>query len=137
MHNSNPHTWLAIRRFIEAFPNDKWSEWKRIASGIVTALEKLGLVDDFRIGQSMDHIIFSTVNYHGLVNAEPRVTLEINPEAKTVRVAYSTANIWFNPSLREEVFPEADATGGILQFLRRLWLGTKPNKPLPRALRAE
>jgi hypothetical protein len=100
---------------------------------LVAALEAQSLVPFFRIGQSMHHIIFSTLDHHRLTS-EPRVTLEFNPKDQTVRVAYSSANLYFSEPLSEHRVPANDSVNTTLGYLRRLWTETKPSTPIPDAL---
>jgi hypothetical protein len=101
---------------------------------VVSGLEARGLAAFFRIGQSMHHIIFSTLDHHRLTS-EPRVTLEFHPKEQTVRVAYSCANLYFNEPLSEESVPVVAAVPSTLSYLRRLWSETRPSIPIPDALK--
>jgi hypothetical protein len=132
---NNPESWQQIYKFIEEYPNDAiWSDWKQIARNIISSLESLGLSSEFRIGQSMSHIIFSTLDHHQ-VFGHPHVTISIRPNEKTVRVAYSTKNIHFNSSIAEDVYSVAAVIPGILSYLRRLWIDTKSESAIPDALK--
>jgi hypothetical protein len=132
----NPESWEHIRVFIEEFPDDAyWSEWKPMARNVVSSLQSCGLVTFFRIGQSMHHIIFSTLDHHRLAS-EPRVTLEFHPKEQTVRVAYSCSNLYFGEPLSQETLTISAAVPGILGYLRRLWSETEPGTPIPDALNA-
>src|SRR5580692_5380206 len=86
----NPESWKSIHEFVAEFPDDHayWSKWKPIVRDFVSVLEVRGLVELFRIGQSMHTIIFSTLEHHRL-GSEPRVTLEFNPTEQMVWIAYS------------------------------------------------
>jgi hypothetical protein len=131
----NPESWQQIHEFIASYPdNAVWQDWKQIAREIISALESLELVSKFRIGQSMSHIIFSTLNNHR-VFGEPHVTLSIHAKQKTVRVAYSRTNLHFNSSISEDTYPVATAIPGILNYLRRLWNETKPESLIPDSLK--
>jgi hypothetical protein len=124
-----------IYLFIEEYPeNDVWTEWKIIARSIVSSLENFDLVANFRIGQSMHDIIFSTLDHHRLTT-EPRVTISIDSMQKTVRVAYSHANISFSDPDSEQTHSTEAAIPGILSCLRRLWIETKSGAPIPEALK--
>ena len=133
---NNPESWRQIHEFIAKFPDDDyWSKWKPMVRGVVSELEVRGLAPLFRIGQSMHHIIFSTVDHHRL-SSEPRVTLEFLPKEQNVRVAYSSANLYFSEPLSEERVTSSAAVPCILRYLRRLWSETKPDIQMPDALNA-
>jgi hypothetical protein len=86
----------------------------------------------FRAGMSMSHIIFSTLDHHGLRD-EPRVTLDVRPNWE-VRISYSTQNIHFHsPSQFEEVDPSS-AFPVLTRYLQHLWEETVP-EPIPELLR--
>jgi hypothetical protein len=128
-------SWQQIHEFIDEFPDDAyWSKWKPMVRHVVSGLEARGLAAFFRIGQSMHHIIFSTLDHHRLTS-EPRVTLEFHPKEQTVRVAYSCANLYFNEPLSEESVPVVAAVPSTLSYLRRLWSETRPSIPIPDALK--
>lgn len=130
----NLEAWVDIHAFIAAFPDDEyWSRWKPMVEGVVSNLEARGLAPLFRVGQSMHHVIFSTIDHHNLTD-EPRVTLEFLPNRGTVRVAYCYANLYFQPAIAEVHVPVSDAVPIVLDYLRRLWIETKPSVPLPSVL---
>ncbi len=132
----NLESWVDIHAFVASFPDDEyWLQWKPIVENVVSQLEARGLAPFFRVGQSMHHVIFSTLDHHQLVE-EPRVTLAIEPEEKRVRVAYSTANLWFQPAIAEQRADVSASVPIVLAYLRRLWLDTKPTVPLPSPLAA-
>ena len=95
----------------------------------------VGLGPLFRIGQSMHHVLISTLDHHRLTS-EPRVTLDFHPKEQTVRVAYSCSNLWFNEPISQETIPISTAMPSILGYLRRLWIETKPATPIPDGLSA-
>ena len=130
----NPESWQDIHRFVDEFPDDAyWSKWKPMVLGVLSMLESRGLAPLFRIGQSMHHILFSTLDHHRLTS-EPRVTLEFHPNEQTVRIAYSCSNLEFNEPLSQETIPIAAAMPLVLGYLRRLWSETKPATPIPDVL---
>jgi hypothetical protein len=132
----NPESWQDIHHFIAEYPDDaNWSRWKSMVSDAVSALEARGLVELFRIGQSMHHVIISTLEHHR-ITSEPRVTLSFNAKEETVRVAYSCSNLWFNAPLSEETVQISAAVPTTLRYLRRLWSETKPATSIPDALNA-
>jgi hypothetical protein len=112
-----------------------WIEWKRIAHDLVESLASDGLDASFRIGQSMSHIIFSTIDHHRL-EREPRITIEIKGATKEVRIAYCDANIWFNGSIEEKIVSESEALLEMKIALRKLWNATKPTDELPKSLKS-
>jgi hypothetical protein len=130
----NLESWQHIHEFIDEFPDDvHWSQWKPMVRDVVSSLEARDLAALFRIGQSMHHIIFSTLEHHGLTS-EPRVTLEFHPTGQAVRVTYSCSNLHFGEALSEECVPITAAVPSTLGFLRRLWSETKPTSEIPAAL---
>ena len=132
----NVESWQDIQQFIAEFPDDDyWSKWKPMVRDVISTLESGGLGPLFRIGQSMQHILISTLDHH-LLTSEPRVTLEFHPKEQTVRVAYSCSNLWFNEPISQETIPIPTAMPSILEYLRRLWSETKPNTPIPDGLNA-
>lgn len=131
---NNLESWADIHAFVASFPDDEyWSEWKPIAEGVISNLESHGLATFFRVGQSMHHIIFSTLDHHNLVD-EPRVTIEFQAMEKLVHVAYSTSNLYFQPPVLEQCVEVPNAVSTVFAYLRRLWLEAKPNLPLPSPL---
>lgn len=132
----NSESWQHIHEFVDEFPDDAyWSTWKPMVRDIVSTLEARGLAPLFRIGQSMHHIIFSTLDHHRLTS-EPRVTLEFLPKEQIVRVAYGRANLYFSEPLSQERVAPSFAVPSILGYLRRLWSETKPDIQIPDALNA-
>jgi hypothetical protein len=132
----NLESWQDIQQFIAEYPDDDyWSKWKPMARTIVSELEACGLAPLFRVGQSMHHIVFSTLDHHRL-SSEPRVTLELLPNEHIVRVAFSRANLWFSEPLSEDRIEPSLAAATALQYLRRLWTETKPDIQIPDALEA-
>jgi hypothetical protein len=132
----NVESWQDIQLFIVEYPDDDyWSKWKPMVRGVVSTLEARGLGPLFRIGQSMHHVLISTLDHHRLTS-EPRVTLDFHPKEQTVRVAYSCSNLWFNEPISQETIPISTAMPSILGYLRRLWIETKPATPIPDGLSA-
>lgn len=130
----NAESWQDIQHFIAEFPDsENWSRWKPMARNIVGSLSARGLAPLFRIGQSMHHIIFSTVDHHCL-SSEPRVTLEFLPKEEVVRVSYSSANLHLKEPASEERVALSFAVPCVIRYLRRLWCETKPEVPIPDAL---
>ena len=119
----NIQSWKVIREFIEEFPdNAQCKPWKTLANRFIDEGMKLGLNHYFRAGQAMLHIIFSTLDHHGLRD-EPRVTVEFHPEDE-VRVAYGNNNLEFNPPTLEYALPFELAFASFRRLLRQLWKAT-------------
>lgn len=93
--------------------------WKLMVSTVITSLGTRGLVELFRIGQSVHHITISTPEHHRL-NGEPHVTLEFNQNNETVWITYCRANLAFYVPLSEETVPFPAAVPTILRYLRHL-----------------
>jgi hypothetical protein len=130
----NLESWQQIHDFISEFPDDDyWSKWKPMVREVVLALEARGFSSSFRIGQSMHHIIFSTIGHHRLKD-EPRVTLEFHPKDQAVRIAYSCSNLYFNEPLSQETVSMPNAVPSIIRYLQRLWQETKPDTQAPQSL---
>jgi len=133
----NPESWQHIHRFVDEYPDDAyWSKWKPMVRDVISTLESRDLAPSFRIGQSMHHVLFSTLDHHRLIS-EPRVTLEFHPKDQTVRIAYSCSNLWFNEPISQETFPVSAAMPSIFGYLRRLWIETKPATPIPDGLKVD
>ncbi len=133
----NLESWQKIHQFIDTFSayGDQWLDWQNMVRTVVSNLENLGLGEFFRVGQGMHQIIFSTLDHHMLAS-EPRVTLEFSLNEQTVRIAYGNANLYFHESLSEEAVPIDFATQTTINYLRRLWIETKPETPIPDVLKA-
>ena len=131
---SNAESWQQIHEFIDEFPeNDYWSQWKSMVLVILSKLEARGMTSLFRIGLSMNHVLFSTLDHHRLTS-EARVTLEFHPKDQSVRVAYSNWNVSFREPISEETIPISGALPRIREYLQRLWSETKPMTPIPHGL---
>jgi hypothetical protein len=132
----NVESWQDIQLFIAEYPDDDyWSKWKPMVRDVISKLEARGLVPLFRVGQSMHHVLISTLDHHQLTS-EPRVTLEFHPKEQTVRVAYAYSNLWFKEPISQETIPISSAMPSILGYLRRLWSEAKPGTPIPDGLNA-
>jgi len=132
----NLESWQHVHDFVSEFPEDDyWSKWKPMVRSVISELESRSLGASLRIGQSMHHIIFSTLDHHRLKD-EPRVTLEFHPEEQTVRITYSCSNLHFKEPMSQETVPVSDAISTILTYLRRLWKETKPDVEIPDRLNA-
>src|SRR5690606_31292661 len=102
----NPDSWRQIHEFVDGFPDDHpyWQRWKPMVRAVLSELEHRGLDSAFRVGQSMHHIVISTLDHHGL-NDEPRVTLEFDVDSNSVRVAYSDGNLYFCEPMSQDIVP--------------------------------
>ena len=87
----------------------------------------------FSAGQSMHHIIFATLDRHGL-DSEPRVTLAFQPQQGLVRIALGTTNLYFAAPQWETAVPLREAVPTVRRFLRHLWGEGKPGSPTPSVL---
>jgi hypothetical protein len=141
---NNPESWRKLREIVGEKPNDDyWSKWKQMVDHVLSELEARSLAESFRIGQSMHTIIFSTLEHHCLAK-EARLTLDFEPEKKTVQIAYShsCAHLshandhphYYAPLAQESVLL-SEAVPSVLSFLRRLWAETKPEIPTPDGLK--
>lgn len=132
--SSNIASWEAIASFIEEFPDDSyWTQWKPVARRFIGAGIASGLNRYFRAGQSMHHILFSTLDHHGLRD-EPRVTIEVHPPLE-LRIAYGDTNLWFRTPEVEYSLPFDDAFATFRRFLHQLWTATVP-EPIPEDIRS-
>ena len=130
---NNVASWKLVLGFIDEYPESThWSPWKKLARRFVDESIELGLDRYFRAGQSMSHMIFSTLDHHGLRN-EPRVTVELHPENE-LRIAYGTSYLSRFPAELEYSLPYDDAFPTFRRFLNQLWIETVP-EALPDELR--
>src|SRR6476661_3013133 len=91
---SNMTSWETVAADIEQYPDtEHWTPWKLLVRRFLRAGIAAGLNRYFRAGQSMHHIMFSTLDHHGLRD-EPRVTIEFHPPSE-LRIAYGTTNLGF------------------------------------------
>jgi hypothetical protein len=64
---NNKASWEEVAGFVEEFPdNDVWLSWKTFMRALLQAGIGVGLNQCFRVGTSMQHIIFSTCERNGL-----------------------------------------------------------------------
>ena len=131
--SSNVASWRAVAADIELSPDTSdWQPWKALARRFLRSGSEMGLCRYFRAGRAMHHIIFSTLDHHGL-RGEPRVTIELHPPSG-LRIAYGTSNLEFQrPELEYSLgFEEGSAT--FRRFLHQLWAATVP-EPIPEDIR--
>jgi hypothetical protein len=132
--SSNIASWEAIAAHIEQYPNNAhWALWKPLVRRFLCAGVAAGLHRYFRAGQSMHHILFSTLDHHGLRD-EPRVTIEFHPPSE-LRLAYGTTNLWFGAPELEYSLPFDAAFATFRRFLHQLWTATVP-EPIPEDIRS-
>src|SRR5580700_6573662 len=91
----NIESWKVVEAFIDRLPgrNAGWEPWSTLARRFVNEGHRLGLNRHFRAGKSVTHLVFSTLDHHGL-RGEPRVTVEFHPENE-IRIAFGSSNLWF------------------------------------------
>ncbi len=132
----NIESWQTTMEDIDEHPDDSyWSSYKGTARDVFASLTKFELNQAFRAGLSMHDIIFSTLDHHGLRD-EPRVTFTIRPKEGSVKIAYSYSHVDFGPSapVSEEICPASDVTPVLVNYLRRIWIETKPSERIPPGL---
>ena len=132
--SSNIASWEAVAADIEQYPDtEHWTPWKPLVQRFLRAGIAAGLNRYFRAGQSMHHIVFSTLDHHGLRD-EPRVTIEFHPPSE-LRIAYGTTNLWFRTPELEYSLPLNDAFATFRRFLHQLWTATV-HEPTPEDIRS-
>jgi hypothetical protein len=90
----NRATWRLVRTFIDEYPNNEfWAPWRETVLPLLNRATDCEFDTLFRAGMSMSHLIFSTIDHHGLRD-EPRITVEVTSEWK-LRISYSTWNLQF------------------------------------------
>jgi len=129
----NQASWSDMLAFVDEFPeNETWKEWKKFMRTLLLAGVEQRLDMYFRAGQSMQHVIFSTCERHGLENYDPqpsRVTLGRDGEGYFV--AYSRSNIWFSTPDRRDVITSHNGFAVLRSYLLALWRETRPTDPVP------
>jgi hypothetical protein len=139
-----PESWLSMTEFMAQLARyPAVAGWARIGAGVLAEGLQRGLDQHFRAGQSMQHLIFSTVPHFGLED-ELRVTVawpenDASSAATGARIEVSLGrtNRWFNTPDRLSVAAAADAWPLVAAYLRALWKETQgaplPDGLLPRA----
>src|SRR5215472_16958456 len=129
----NRASWADVLSFIEEFPkNETWVDWKKFMGALVREGIEEGLDQYFRAGQSMQHIIFSTCERHGLEHFDPpppRVT--VGRIESDYFVAWSHRNIWFFEAERRDIVTGENAVSTLRSYLVALWRETRPEEPFP------
>lgn len=131
--DKNRATWQQVLGFVAEYTdNEYWSRWRAIISPILKHAVELELDSLFRAGMSMSHVIFSTLDHHGLRD-EPRVTLEVMKDWR-IRISFTGNNVWFSEPAQFAVVDESSAFPTFGRYLRHLWEETVP-EPIPDRLR--
>jgi hypothetical protein len=135
--NDNRASWVAVLAFVRQFPEDDvWKKWRQDMSALLEASMAEGLDNYFRAGQSMQHIIFSTAEKHGLEYIEPqppRVTVGFNKDM-SLFVAWSNLNIWLNDPTHRDSLDGNAGFNTLKHYLAELWSSTRPYQQLPPSL---
>jgi len=132
--DENRATWQQVLGIVAKYPdNEYWNRWRAIVSPILERAVELEFDSLFRAGTSMSHVIFSTLNHHGLRD-EPRVTLEVMKDWR-IRISLTTHNMWFREPTQFAVLDESSAFPTFRRYLWHLWEDTVP-EPIPDRLRS-
>jgi hypothetical protein len=131
---NNKASWLDVLQFVDEFPeNETWAAWKAFVRPVIEACIEAGLHQYFRAGQSMQHIIFSTSERHGLeeiIPSPPRVTFG-RRASERMFVAWSHSNLWFHDPEREDAVTSENAVSVLRRYLADLWRETRPADSVP------
>jgi hypothetical protein len=132
--DENRATWQQVLRYIREHPDDEyWSRWRAIVSPILEHAVELEFDSLFRAGMSMSHVIFSTLDHHGLRD-EPRVTLEVMKDWR-IRISLTRDNVWFHAPTQFAVLDDSTAFQTFRRYLWHLWEDTVP-EAIPERLRS-
>ena len=131
-------SWEWLAREVKEVQGDYWAPWKLFVSNLLQACVDTGLNRDFRVGQSMHHVIFSTTEQHRLERYDPpppRVTLIYDPKKEHQWVlAWFYENLWFFEPDREQAVTTESVFQTLKAYLSDLWRETHPDSPLPGSL---
>ena len=132
---NNVASWEFVKADIEQHPESAyWTPWKALARRFLQEGIRIGLHRHFRAGLSMNLIVFSTLDHHGL-HLEPRVTVELHPESE-LRVAFGTTNIELHPPAElDYLLPFEPGFATFRRFLNHLWTATM-DEPIPDDIRS-
>lgn len=136
LREKNRASWAEVSIFVESFSDEQWLEWKSFVRPVLQAAIQEGLNDYFRAGQSMQHLIFSTTEEHGLELIDPpppRVTLGRDGDSQFF-VAISRSNLWFGEPDQKQMISLDIALPVLKAYLSALWVATRPSEPLPEVL---
>jgi hypothetical protein len=131
--DENRATWKDVEEWIAEYPDrENWNRWRTIIKPLVERAIASQFDSLFRAGQSMSHLVLSTLDHHGL-RYEPRVTVEVTHDWK-LRISWSTHNIWFRSPSQFEIVEPRMAFPVFTRYLQHLWKETSP-EPIPEILR--
>jgi len=134
---TKPGSWIALIKQVEEFPDAGWASWKVLVLSLLQTCIDAGLDQYFRVGQSMDHIIFSTTDEHRLERYDPsplRITIRSESKHQRWYIARSYKNIWFSRPDSETPIDSTTAFPVLKSYLRDLWRETRPSEALPEPL---
>jgi hypothetical protein len=131
--DENRATWKVVKNWIDEYPDhEHWNRWREILLPLMERALLFEFDSLFRAGMSVNDVILSTVDHHGLRD-EPRVTVAVTPDWR-LRISYSTQNIWFHPPAQFEIAEPHLAFPIFTRYLQHLWEETVP-EPIPQILR--
>ena len=123
----NRESWKGIVRFYEEWINYPLFKDLDLILRLVRGVEQSSLAGSFRAGQSMERLMVSTKECHGLDFWDPYVTV--------LPVAPGKIGMWYgDPSNRHvpfEVVPEPEARACLERMLMRLWADSRGRGQLP------
>lgn len=131
--DKNRETWRQVQEEIETFPDrEEWNRWRSLVTPLVERAIESEFDSLFRAGMSLSHLVFSTLDHHGLRN-EPRITVDLTTDFN-LRISYSTSDLWFQQPTQFEIVEPRLAFPVFTRYLQHLWEETLP-EPIPEALR--
>jgi hypothetical protein len=135
---TKPGSWIALIKQVEESRRDAGrASWKGFVLPLLQTCIDAGLDQYFRVGQSMDHIIFSTTDEHRLERYDPsplRITIRSENKYQLWYIARSYKNIWFSKPDHEAPIDSTTAFPALKSCLTDLWRETRPNEALPEPL---
>jgi hypothetical protein len=135
-----PESWAAMTEFMARLAQyPTVAGWARVGADLLAQGQQRGLDQHFRAGQSMQHLIFSTVPHFGL-HDELRVTVawpdgdaDSAATGAMIEVSLGRSNRWFSAPEQLSIGGAADAWPLVAEYLRTLWQRTQ-STPVPAAL---